>query len=112
MRRAIVLMLDSLGIGASADASRFGDAGADTFGHIAESCADGAIGIDGRVRGALKIPQLCTLGLAHAAAESRGAWPMGLPRVNPKGAWGSCGGDQCRQGYAPAATGRWQVYRC
>ena len=88
MRRAIVLMLDSLGIGASADASRFGDTGADTFGHIAECCADGAIDIDGRVRGALEIPQLCTLGLAHAAAESRGAWPMGLPRVNPKGAWG------------------------
>jgi phosphopentomutase len=88
MRRAIVLMLDSLGIGASADASRFGDVGADTFGHIAERCADGAIDIDGRVRGALEIPQLCTLGLAHAAAESRGAWPAGLPRVNPKGAWG------------------------
>ena len=88
MRRAIVLMLDSLGIGASADASRFGDTGADTFGHIAECCADGTIDIDGRVRGALEIPQLCNLGLAHAAAESRGAWPMGLPRVNPKGAWG------------------------
>jgi phosphopentomutase len=88
MRRAIVLMLDSLGIGASADASRFGDAGADTFGHIAECCADGAIDIDGRVRGALEIPQLCALGLAHAAAESRGAWPVGLPRVNPQGAWG------------------------
>ena len=88
MRRAIVLMLDSLGIGASADASRFGDAGADTFGHIAERCANGAIDIDGRVHGALEIPQLCTLGLAHAAAESCGAWPMGLPRVNPKGAWG------------------------
>jgi phosphopentomutase len=88
MRRAIVLMLDSLGIGASADASRFGDAGADTFGHIAERCANGAIDIDGRVRSALEIPQLCTLGLAQAAAESRGAWPMGLPHVNPKGAWG------------------------
>ena len=88
MRRAIVLMLDSLGIGASADASRFGDTGADTFGHIAECCANRAIGIDGRVRGALEIPQLCTLGLAHAAAESCGAWPAGLPRVNPQGAWG------------------------
>ncbi|MDB3946218.1 phosphopentomutase [Gammaproteobacteria bacterium] len=88
MRRAIVLMLDSLGIGASADASRFGDTGADTFGHIAERCANGAIDIDGRVRGALEIPQLCTLGLAHAAAESCGAWPAGLPRVNLQGAWG------------------------
>ena len=88
MRRAIVLMLDSLGIGASADASRFSDTGADTFGHIAECCADGAIDIDGRARGVLEIPQFCNLGLAHAAAESRGAWPTGLPRVNPKAAWG------------------------
>jgi phosphopentomutase len=81
-------MLDSLGIGASADAHRFGDGGSDTFGHIAEYCANGVIDIDGRVRGALEIPQLCTLGLAHAAAESRGAWPAGLPRVNLQGAWG------------------------
>jgi phosphopentomutase len=34
MTRAIVLMMDSLGIGASADAHRFGDEGADTFGNI------------------------------------------------------------------------------
>ena len=32
MARAIVLMMDSLGIGASADADEFGDQGADTFG--------------------------------------------------------------------------------
>ena len=41
MTRAVVLMLDSLGIGASADADRFGDDGADTFGHIAMACARG-----------------------------------------------------------------------
>ena len=41
MTRALILMLDSLGVGASADANRFGDAGADTFGHIAESAANG-----------------------------------------------------------------------
>ncbi len=41
MARAVVLMLDSLGIGASIDADRFGDDGADTFGHIAMACARG-----------------------------------------------------------------------
>ena len=36
-RRAIILVLDSFGIGAAADAAQFGDAGADTLGHIAAS---------------------------------------------------------------------------
>ena len=88
MARAIVLMMDSLGIGASADAYEFGDQGADTFGHIAEHCAQGRVQIDGVTRGPLNLPNLCTLGLAHAAAASRGRWPMGLERIAPEGAWG------------------------
>lgn len=35
MKRAIILILDSLGIGAAADAPQFGDAGSNTLGHIA-----------------------------------------------------------------------------
>ena len=35
MKRAIVIVLDSLGIGAAPDADKFDDSGADTFGHIA-----------------------------------------------------------------------------
>ena len=41
MARVIVVVLDSFGIGAAADAERFGDVGADTFGHIAAACAAG-----------------------------------------------------------------------
>ena len=41
MPRAIVLVLDSLGVGATPDADKFGDKGADTFGHIAEWCEKG-----------------------------------------------------------------------
>ncbi len=88
MARAIVLMMDSLGIGASVDADEFGDQGADTFGHIAEHCAQGRVQIDGVTRGPLELPNLCALGLAHAAAASRGQWPKGLERVAPEGAWG------------------------
>ena len=88
MARAIVLMMDSLGIGASADADEFGDQGADTFGHIAEHCAQRRVQIDGLTRGPLELPNLCALGLAHAAAASRGQWPMGLDHVEPEGAWG------------------------
>ncbi len=88
MPRAIVLMVDSLGIGASADAHRFGDDGSDTFGHIVEFCVGGDIKFDAAAQGPLQIPNFCTLGLAHAAAASRGTWPTGIPQVSPQGAWG------------------------
>ncbi|MFV8767043.1 phosphopentomutase, partial [Yersinia enterocolitica] len=41
MKRTFIMVLDSFGIGASADANKFGDEGADTLGHIAEACARG-----------------------------------------------------------------------
>ena len=88
MTRAVVLMLDSLGIGASVDADRFGDDGADTFGHIAMACARGDADRPGERSGALTVPNLSALGLVHAAANSRGQWPDGLPVVTPVGAWG------------------------
>jgi phosphopentomutase len=81
-------MLDSLGVGSSADANRFGDAGADTFGHIAEAAAVGRANREGLRDGPLDIPNLASLGLVHAAAESRGVWPAGLPKKTPRGAWG------------------------
>lgn len=36
MKRAFIMVLDSFGIGATEDAERFGDVGADTTGHIAK----------------------------------------------------------------------------
>lgn len=81
MRRAIILVLDSFGIGATADADKFGDAGANTFGHIAERRAAA-----GRP---LKLPNLSKLGLLHAAEESSGKFPAGLSRdVEIVGAYG------------------------
>ncbi|MFT7682668.1 MAG: phosphopentomutase [Moritella dasanensis] len=76
MKRTIILMLDSLGIGASADADKFGDVGSNTFGHIAQWCAEGKADI-GR-EGPLHIPNLTRLGLAHACADSVGSFPAGL----------------------------------
>jgi phosphopentomutase len=67
--RAIVAVLDSFGIGAAPDAERFGDAGASTFGHIAEACAGGKIVRGGRT-GPLDIPNLLSLGLGLAAHEA------------------------------------------
>ena len=37
-RKAILIVLDSVGIGALADAAAYGDAGADTLGHIINTC--------------------------------------------------------------------------
>ena len=70
MQRAIILVLDSFGVGATADAVRFGDAGADTFGHIAGQRAASAAG-------PLRLPNLARLGLFHASRDSTGSFPPG-----------------------------------
>jgi len=92
MSRAIWLVLDSLGVGAAPDAADYGDAGADTFGHIAAACAAAS-------RGPLRIPNLSRLGLpqAHAAAHGRAA-PGFEVMPAPEGVWGhaverACGKD-------------------
>jgi phosphopentomutase len=83
----VLLVIDSLGLGALPDAGQYGDAGADTFGHIAEACAAGRA--DQGRQGQLAIPNLQRLGLVHAAAAARGAWPPGLePAGAPAAAWG------------------------
>lgn len=77
MKRAIILVLDSFGIGATEDADKFGDVGSDTLGHIAEQCAKGEADNDKR-SGLLTLPNLSRLGLGHAAEESTGSFPIGL----------------------------------
>lgn len=83
MGRAIILMMDSFGIGASADADRFGDVGANTLGHIAGFRAASGNGP------ALRLPNLARLGLMHAAFESSGEFPAGAGRdIEVVGAYG------------------------
>ena len=60
MKRAFIMVLDSFGIGATEDAERFGDVGADTLGHIAEACAKGEA--DNGRKGPLNLPNLTRLG--------------------------------------------------
>ena len=89
MKRAIVLMMDSFGIGGADDAERFGDAGSDTLGHIARECAAGNADKAGLRAGRLSLPNLTRLGLARAAQASTGTVPEGLDdAVDPQGAWG------------------------
>ncbi|MCT8467299.1 phosphopentomutase [Chromohalobacter canadensis] len=70
MTRAILLVLDSFGIGNAPDASAFGDAGADTLGHIARHRA-----ASGRP---LALPNLASLGLYHAHHRATGEWAEGV----------------------------------
>lgn len=61
-KRIFVLVLDSLGVGASPDADKFGDVGADTFGHILDTVKT------------LDIPNLEKLGMLnlHTGGDMKG----------------------------------------
>ncbi|WP_417623248.1 phosphopentomutase [Paremcibacter congregatus] len=70
--RAIIVVLDSFGVGETDDAEHFGDQGANTFGHIAAECVAGRADRDGLRAGPLVIPNLMQLGLGLAAEQSAG----------------------------------------
>ena len=70
--RAIIIVLDSFGVGEADDAADFGDQGANTFGHIAEQCALGHGDRDGLRSGPLKIPNLMELGLGLLGEAAAG----------------------------------------
>lgn len=88
-RRAVILVLDGVGIGAAPDAERYGDVGSDTLGNL------------GSVVGGLALPNLEAAGLGNAAplpgvrpaAQAAGAWGIMVPR--------SAGKD--------STTGHWEI---
>lgn len=79
MTRAVILVMDSFGIGATDDADRFGDAGANTFASIARERAETK---------PLKLPNLARLGLVRAATESAGEAPQCQDADEVVGAFG------------------------
>jgi phosphopentomutase len=88
-RRAIILVLDGVGVGAAPDAADYGDAGSDTLGNLS------------RAVGGLRLPHLAAAGLGNVASI------QGLSPVVPaEGAWGrmrpaSAGKD--------STTGHWEI---
>ena len=107
MARAFVLVLDSVGIGAAPDAASYGDAGADTIGHIAEACADGRADRDGLRNGPLRLPELVRLGLGEACRMASGRVPPGLEReAAPSGRYG-CGIEISKGKDTP--SGHWEL---
>src|SRR3954452_9741286 len=78
MARALMLVLDSVGIGGAPDAAKYGDEGADTVGHIAEACARGEANRISLREGSLRLPNLTALGLGEACRQATGRVPPGL----------------------------------
>lgn len=89
MRRAALIVIDGLGVGAAPDADRYGDAGSDTLGNVARA-----------VRG-LSLPNLERLGLA-------GCGDVAGLRVpdQPAGAYGSA--EPISAG-KDSTTGHWEL---
>jgi phosphopentomutase len=88
--RALVIVLDSVGIGHAPDAAAYGDAGADTVGHLRAAYPD------------LRVPHLDALGLRVAQDLAAGG-PGGVPAAGLAGALTevSAGKD--------TTTGHWEL---
>lgn len=88
-RRAVILVLDGVGVGAAPDAAAYGDVGSDTLGHVCEAA------------GGLALPNFERWGLG-CIADLRGVGRVAAPAA----AWGrlrpaSAGKD--------STTGHWEI---
>ncbi|MGE5537440.1 MAG: phosphopentomutase [Gemmatimonas sp.] len=107
MPRAAILVMDSAGVGAARDAARYGDAGADTIGHIAEACAAGRADRDGLREGPLRLPNLVRFGLGEACRAATGRVPPGLEGApSPQARFGCA--DEVSSG-KDTPSGHWEL---
>ena len=90
MSKVILIVTDSMGIGALPDAANYGDAGADTFGHILENKKD------------MKTPNLIKMGIANIDGVS---W-KGAAVKDPVGAFGKMA--EISKG-KDTMTGHWEI---
>lgn len=94
MARVFILVLDSFGIGGAPDAERFGDEGANTFGHIADKYL-------------ISLPNLENLGLANAARSATGKTPAGMTiAAEPTGLYGAA--SEISNG-KDTPSGHWEI---
>ncbi len=106
MTRALLIVLDSVGVGGAPDAAAYDDAGADTLGHVARACAAGAADRAGLRQGPLAVPNLVALGLGAAAREATGEVPPGLEAAPQRGLFG-CAVETSRGKDTP--SGHWEL---
>lgn len=87
MKRVILMVIDSAGIGALPDAAAYGDEGADTLGHVVQQASP-------------EIPNLVSLGLGNI-----GGWP-GYQEEEPIGCYGKMAE---RAPGKDTTTGHWEL---
>src|SRR3954463_5918763 len=104
--RAMIVVMDSVGIGAAPDAAAYGDEGADTIGHIADACAAGDADNDAR-EGALHLPNLVELGLGAASYLATGREPAGLKHRGCSALHYGCASEQSKGKDTP--SGHWEI---
>jgi phosphopentomutase len=107
MPRALILVLDSVGIGGAPDAADYGDAGADTVGHIADACAAGSAAHEGLRSGPLTLPALTQCGLGLACALATGRIPPGLELDGAPTALYGCAEEISKGKDTP--SGHWEI---
>lgn len=106
MPRAILLILDSVGIGGAPDADAYGDVGSNTVGHIAEFAAAGKADRAGLRAGPLNVPNMDAMGLGAAIKLSTGTLPPNLS-ATPKGGRFGVGREVSRGKDTP--SGHWEI---
>ncbi len=106
MPRAILCILDSVGIGGAPDADKYGDVGANTVGHIAEFAAAGKADRAGLRTGPLHVPNMDAMGLGAAVQLSTGILPPNLS-ATPKGGRFGVGREVSRGKDTP--SGHWEM---
>lgn len=106
MPRAILCILDSVGIGGAPDAAAYGDVGSNTFGHIAEHAASGKADRAGLRSGPLNVPNLDALGIGAAIKLSTGSLPPNLS-ATPKGGCFGVGREVSKGKDTP--SGHWEI---
>ncbi len=107
MARAFIFVLDSFGIGGAPDAEAFGEAGSNTYGHIAEACATGRGDRAGLRSGPLRLPNMLSLGLGHAAELAVGSRPADLWAPLAKGAFAAAASEVSSGKDTP--SGHWEI---
>jgi phosphopentomutase len=107
MPRALILVLDSVGIGGAPDAADYSDDGADTLGHVAQACAQGEADRAGLRSGPLHLPALTGFGLGLAAELASGRCPAGLEPSGPPAARYGCAAERSRGKDTP--SGHWEI---
>ncbi|MCA3612074.1 MAG: phosphopentomutase [Methylobacterium sp.] len=106
MSRALLIVLDSAGIGGAPDAARYDDEGSNTVGHVALACAAGKGDRPGLRSGPLLLPNMVALGLGEAIRLASGLIAPGLDAEPAMGLHGA--GTETSNG-KDTPSGHWEM---